>query len=109
MRAVAYYRMSSDKQETSIPDQSGAIRARIAKDGHKITEEYRDDGISGDDTAKRLGFQRMIADAKAGRFDLIYVWDLSRLGRFDVLEGGFWLKPLRDAGVQIVTLDRGLL
>jgi hypothetical protein len=49
----------------------------------------------------------MIADASTKRFQAILVWDLSRLGRYDIVEGGFWMKPLRDAGVKVVTLDCG--
>src|SRR5207237_1589793 len=66
-----------------------------------------DEGISGDATERRFQFQRMVSDAASRRFKAILVWDLSRLGRFDTIEGGFWMKPLRDAGVTVVTLDQG--
>lgn len=105
--AVAYYRMSSDHQETSIPDQRSAVKRYALTHGYQLIGEYRDEGISGDATDRRFQFQRMIADASSGRFKAILVWDLSRLGRFDIVEGGFWLKPLRDARVKVVTLDNG--
>lgn len=54
--AVAYLRMSSDKQDTSIPAQRDAI-ARLAKSGRfRIVREYVDAGISGDDTTRRVEF-----------------------------------------------------
>lgn len=54
--AVAYLRMSSDKQDTSIPAQRDAI-ARLAKSGRfKLLREYVDAGISGDDTTRRVEF-----------------------------------------------------
>lgn len=109
--AAAYYRMSSDAQEASIPTQREQVKAFAKTSGYKIVAEYIDEGISGDDTAKRAGFQRMIADAGGLRcpWCAVLVWDLARLGRFDMLEAGYWLLPLRQAGVQVVTLDRGAI
>ena len=107
--AVAYLRMSSDKQDTSIPAQRDAI-ARLAKSGRfKIVREYVDAGISGDDTTRRVEFQRMIADAARGEFKAILCWDQDRFGRFDSLEAGFWILPLRNAGVQLVTVAQGVI
>jgi Resolvase, N terminal domain len=45
--AVAYLRMSSDKQETSIADQRTELLAYAAKGGFKIVKWYIDEGISG--------------------------------------------------------------
>ena len=60
--AVAYLRRSTEKQEASIPDQRSAVKQYAAKHGYKLIREYVDDAISGDDTEKRLDFQRMIGD-----------------------------------------------
>lgn len=105
--AAAYYRMSSDAQEASIPAQREAVRAWAAANGWELVAEYQDDGISGDATAKRTAFKKMLADAQGKKFGAIIVWNLERFGRFDSIEGGYWLFPLREAGVQIITLDRG--
>ena len=86
--SVAYYRMSSDKQETSIPDQRTAVEKFAEANGYRIDWEYADEGISGDATEKRVGFQRMIADAANGGFEVILCWDQDRFGRFDLLEAG---------------------
>ncbi|MGE4002642.1 MAG: recombinase family protein [Planctomycetaceae bacterium] len=107
--AVAYLRASSDKQETSVPDQRKAVSAYADKHGYRITDEYVDDGISGDATEKRVAFQRMIADATEGRFQSILVWDSDRFGRFDSVEAGFWIHPLRSAGVQLVSVGEGII
>lgn len=109
MRAVAYLRMSSEKQATSIRDQRVAVHDFAERNGHELVGEYVDEAISGDATERRVAFQKMIADAGRGGFRAIIVWDLSRLGRFDMLEAGFWLLPLRNAGVAVITLDRGLI
>jgi site-specific DNA recombinase len=106
--AVAYYRMSTDRQETSIPEQREAVQAYAAKNGLRILREYKDEGISGDDTTRRLSFQRMLADAKElGDFQAVVSWDQDRFGRFDPLEAGYWIKPLRDAGVRLETCAQG--
>jgi DNA protecting protein DprA len=106
--AVAYYRMSNDRQEHSIADQRAEVVAYAAKHGYRIIREYIDEAISGDDTEKRVEFQRMLHDAKAcGDFEVILCWDQDRFGRFDQLEAGFWIKPLRDAGVRLETVGQG--
>ena len=38
--AVAYYRMSSDKQETSIADQRAAVEEYAEQNGYTIVREY---------------------------------------------------------------------
>src|SRR5262249_7556358 len=106
--AVAYYRMSSDRQETSIPDQQAEVRAYATKHGDQIVREYTDLGISGDATEKRMHFQRMLRDATdKGDFEVVLCWDQDRFGRFDPLEAGYWVKPLRDAGIRLETVAQG--
>jgi DNA invertase Pin-like site-specific DNA recombinase len=106
--AVAYYRMSTDKQETSIPEQREAVQSYAKKHGYRIVREYKDEGISGDATEKRLQFQRMRIDAgERGDFRVILCWDQDRFGRFDTLDAGFWIKPFRDAGVRLETIAQG--
>jgi len=101
--------MSSDKQETSIGDQRKAIERYAKENGYRIVGEYTDEGISGDATEKRLEFQRMIGDCSSGRFKIVLCWDQDRFGRFDPLEAGYWIKPMRDARVQLVTVSQGLV
>src|SRR5262249_53955172 len=55
----------------------------------------------------RAGFLRMREDAAHGDFRVILCWDQERFGRFDSLEAGFWIKPLRDARVSLVTVAEG--
>jgi DNA invertase Pin-like site-specific DNA recombinase len=100
--------MSDDKQETSIGDQRTAVEELARKTGYKIVRVYKDEGISGDDTEHRAGFLQMIADAtKRGDFQAILCWDIDRFGRFDQIEAGFYIKPLRDAGVYLHTIGQG--
>lgn len=105
--SVGYIRMSTDKQETSPEQQRQEIQAYAAKHGYNILRWYADLGISGDRTEKRLQFQQMITDAEDGRFKAILCWDQDRFGRFDSLESGYWIHPLRKRGVQLVTCTDG--
>ena len=83
---------------------------RFAREqGFDIVRWYEDDGISGDATNKRVGFRQMHHDATNGRdFEIILAWDYSRFGRFDSIEYGYWVHPLRLAGVKLVTVKEGL-
>lgn len=108
--AVAYIRMSGTKQEAS-PDRQREEIKRLAEKHHcRIIREYFDPAISGDKTEKRPEFQRMINDAETkGDFAVILCWDQDRFGRFDSIEAGRWIYPLRQAGVWLLTVAQGAI
>ena len=83
--AVAYYRMSSDKQETSIERQQLQVQRHARENGFEIVQEYTDEGLSGT-TDKRPAFQRMIADAQAGRFTHLLIAHTNQLARQDLVD-----------------------
>lgn len=62
--AVAYVRMSSDKQEASPQQQRQEIERLTQRRGYRIIRWYSDEAVSGDATEKRLQFQQMIKDAE---------------------------------------------
>jgi DNA invertase Pin-like site-specific DNA recombinase len=99
--------MSSDKQDASIGQQRAAVEEMAAAEGYALLREYIDEGISGDETEKRTDFLRMRADAASGEFKAILCWDASRFGRFDSIDAGFWIKPIRDSGVWLHTVREG--
>jgi DNA invertase Pin-like site-specific DNA recombinase len=71
-RAVVYARYSSDNQsDASIEDQVRQCRARIEQEGWQIAEIYSDHAISGA-TTLRPGYQKMLEDARAGRFEVLW-------------------------------------
>ncbi len=109
--AVFYGRCSTLKQETSVEDQRKAVYAYAAKHGYKIVRDYVDEGISGDATEQRPGFLKMHADAcrRDRGFDAILVYNDSRFGRFDSLEAGYYIHPMRKNGVYLVTTDKGVV
>ena len=82
-RAAIYIRCSSDeaKKEGYSPETQENTSARaINIDGNKLNEEciYKDIGYSGG-TDKRPGLQKLLDDARAKKFDIVYV---SRSDRF---------------------------
>lgn len=107
--AVSYLRMSKDSQDASIPAQRTAVKELEKSAGYRIIREYVDLGISGDATEKRTEFLRMMADVSKGDFRAVLCWDQDRFGRFDPLEAGFWIKPMRDAGIRLVTVAQGAI
>lgn len=110
IRAVMYLRMSSDKQDKSIPAQRAEIERYAKAHGYQIVREYVDHGISGDESLKRLEFNRLIADAQEKKdFEVIIVWDQDRFSRFDPMEANYYWFLLRQAGVGIVTVAHGPL
>ena len=102
--AVAYIRMSSGKQEASPDQQRSEVMKLAAEHRCRVLREYFDEAISGDATDKRTGFQQMISDAQdKGDFCAVLCWDMARFGRFDSIEAGRWIYPLREAGVWLIT------
>ena len=54
------------------------------------------------------GFLSLHEVACNGRdFDVILVWDQDRFGRFDSMEAGYWIHPLRKAGVRLESVTEG--
>jgi site-specific DNA recombinase len=109
IRAAAYLRMSDDRQENSIERQREQVRAYATRQGYELAREYLDEGIPGDEEARRKGFMAMLKDAQRKEFDIILCDDRDRFGRFDSLTMGYYCKPLRDAGVQLVTVAQGVI
>lgn len=106
--AVAYLRRSTSRQEKSLDDQRTEIEQYAAANGYQILRWFQDDGISGDATERRDGFLAFHKAACNGRdFDVVVVWDQDRFGRFDSMEAGYWIHPLRKAGVRLVSVTEG--
>ena len=82
-RAAIYARVSTMSQaqedKTSIAEQIVEMEAHCEKKGLKIAARYQEVGKGW--SKKRPEFQRMLADAKIGRFDTIVCWKSDRLSR----------------------------
>ena len=83
-RVAAYVRVSTqeEEQQGSFDMQVLHYTQRIENNpNYELVDIYKDEGISGTSVHKRLDFQRMIADATAGKIDLILTKSISRFGR----------------------------
>lgn len=91
LRVAAYCRVSTQEEQQvgSFDMQIRHFTKRIeANPQWELVEIYQDEGISATTVEKRLGFQKMIADAVGGKIDLILTKSISRFGRniVDILD-----------------------
>ena len=84
IRYALYARCSSDDQKhkdfSTVDVQENLNRGYVQAKGGVVAGLYTDEAVSGT-TLKRKGFQQMLADASAGKFDAVVVTYMSRLGR----------------------------
>lgn len=78
--AALYCRVSTVDRGQDIGLQVDELRQLAAQRGLEVVAEYLDDGISGtrDD---RPALKEMLAAPQAGKFSVLLVWRLDRLGR----------------------------
>ncbi len=107
-RAAIYARVSTDEQVdgTSLGTQLSRSRAYAAAHGWEIAGEYVDEGVSGA-RATRPALDRMMAEARRGRFGVVVVAKLDRFGR-SVRHLSALLGELDDLGVQFVSVAENI-
>lgn len=105
-----YVRLSKDdiyEESMSIENQKLLLTDFCFEKGWKIVDYYEDEGYTGLNF-QRLEVQRLIADAKLGRINLILVKDLSRFGR-NYTECGYYEEELFPAiGCRFIALNDGV-
>jgi DNA invertase Pin-like site-specific DNA recombinase len=107
IRAALYARYSSDQQNAaSIADQLSLCRERAACEGWQVEGVYEDAAISGASVILRPGIQRLLADARVGKFDIVLTEALDRISR-DQADVATLYKHLQFARVPLVTLAEG--
>ncbi|MYA20305.1 MAG: recombinase family protein, partial [Chloroflexi bacterium] len=107
-RAAIYARVSDKSQaeddKTSISEQLGDMESYCEERGYAVAARYQEVGRGW--SKSRPEFQRMLADAAAGRFDTIVCWKSDRLSRgmypaaalMEVIEAhGIGLEAVMDA------------
>ena len=106
MRAAIYARYSSDNQrDASIEDQVRLCTKKIDGEDWSIIDTYADRAISGA-TTLRPGYQQLLMDARAGKFDIAIAESLDRFSRDQEDIAGLY-KQLNFAGVKLITLADG--
>lgn len=108
LRVAAYARVSTEKddQMNSLLSQKKYFSHYIKNQSDmELSKVYFDEGISGTQTRKRTGFNRMIEDALGGKFNLILTKEVSRFAR-NTVDTLFYTRKLKEAGVGVIfTLD----
>jgi site-specific DNA recombinase len=102
-RTAAYARVSTDQEE-----QESSFTAQVDFYTKKIKENpdwefvgvYTDEGISAVNTKRREGFNKMIADALAGKIDLIITKSVSRFAR-NTVDSLSTIRKLKERGCEV--------
>lgn len=102
-RVAAYARVSTDEEEqlSSYEAQVDFYTRHIKSNPEwEFVEVYTDEGISGTNTKKRDGFNRMIADALDGKIDLILTKSVSRFAR-NTVDTLTTVRKLKEKGIEV--------
>ena len=101
MNIAAYCRVSTDKEDqlNSLETQKEFFLEYTNRTGDNLIKLYADEGISGTKIKNRKEFQRMLADAEKGLFDMVVVKDISRFARntVDLLQS---VRKLKSLGIE---------
>ena len=101
-RAAAYARVSTDSEEqlTSYEAQRDYYTRYIkSRSDWEFVAVFADEGISATNTRHREGFKKMIAEALAGKIDLIITKSVSRFAR-NTVDSLSTIRQLKDKGVE---------
>jgi site-specific DNA recombinase len=106
-RAAVYARFSTDLQsEKSTEDQIALCREYAASNKLAIAATYEDRAMSGASVKNRPDLQRLLADARTRKFDVVLAEDFYRLSR-DQADLAELYKKLSFLGVEIETVHNG--
>ena len=114
-RVAIYARVSTTDQSALM--QVEELKLISQQRGWLISHEFIDDGASGASTS-RPALDEMVEGARLGKFDLLVVWKLDRLGRSlqhllkvldDLSSWGVGFVSLRDAGIDTSTASGRLM
>lgn len=107
MTVAAYCRVSTDSydQANSLESQQKYFDEFIKRNPlWEMYEIYVDEGISGTNTKKRDAFNRMIADAREHKFDLIITKEISRFAR-NIVDSISYTRELKALGIGVMFMN----
>ena len=102
-KVAGYARVSTgqEEQQTSYAAQVSYYTEYIRKRSDwEFVNVYTDEGISATNTKHRDGFNAMIADALAGKIDLIVTKSVSRFAR-NTVDSLTTVRKLKEKGVEV--------
>ena len=109
---ACYERLSQedklDGESNSISNQKRILEKYCSDHGYTAIRHYdEDDGYSGTNF-NRPGFQRMLADIKAGKIKRVVVKDMSRFGRNYLQVGMYTEMMFAEYGVHFIAVNDGV-
>ena len=107
---ASYCRVSTSKEDqvNSFEAQQRYFRSYIGgRANWTLYEVYADEGITGTSTKNRTQFNRMIQDAKSGKFQTIITKEVSRFSR-NILDTIRYTRQLKAVGVNVLFLCDGI-
>lgn len=110
IRVAGYCRVSTDHadQANSFHSQQMFFREYIKHHAQwELCEIYADEGITGTSTHKRSQFNRMVQDARDGKFQLIITKEVSRFSR-NILDTIAYTRELKALGIGVLFLIDGI-
>lgn len=105
MKKVGLYCRVSCSGQT-VKNQERELKAYCKRQDWQAVKLYKDEGISGT-KSDRPALNKMLADARKGKFDILACWSVCRLGRstVDLLN---ILTELQDLGIGFVATSQGI-
>ena len=109
-KVAGYARVSTDSEEqftsyeAQVDDYTKYIRSNP---DWEFVDVYTDEGISATNTRHRDGFNRMIADALAGKIDLIVTKSVSRFAR-NTVDSLTAVRKLKEHGTEVYFEKEGI-
>ena len=110
IKVASYCRVSTDRddQANSFESQQRYFKEYIDRQPDwELYQVYADEGITGTSTKKRAAFNRMIADAHLGKFQLILTKEVSRFSR-NILDTITYTRELKALGVGVLFMNDGI-
>lgn len=106
-KAVIYARYSSHSQrDESIEGQLRECHEYAIRNDYIILEEYCDKALTGK-TDNRVGFQKMIKDAKSNKFNYVLVYKLDRFSR-SRYDSAIYKNILKKHNVKVVSVKENI-
>ena len=105
-KAATYTRVSTVNNGQSPEMQLRDLHQLAERRGLEIVSEYCDEGVSGAKSS-RPALDAMLGDAKRGKFHVLLIWKLDRLGR-SLTHLVRLLEDFKSWGVELVSFSEGL-
>ena len=106
MKAVAYCRVSTNKEEQldSLESQQSFFQEYAKRNQYNLVKIYADEGKSGTKMKNRTQLLRLLSDARTHQFEVVLIKDVSRLARntVDFLTS---IRKMKALGIKVIFVN----